>query len=364
MRPIGDRCEPRAEDDPEVLRDVLDATGLLIAVTDAGGAIVHVNRTMRETIGRDRDGACISAHLGACRVRGRARAPAQRVPASDGAIVSIGSDGPPRRRRGSAACAVDFSIRVVRRDTEHPLVLFAGVNLSERLRIEDHLRETEARQRMLLQHLPAVVWTTDLDLRFTSSVGAGLTALGLRPGEVSLVGTSLFSYFHTDDATSPVIAAHLRALGGEPVTFDMSWFGRTFHSRVEALEDPSGRIIGCVGVALDMTDRAYAEARLRDSEARFRRIFDSNMIGIVFWTREGRIVDANRAFFDMVGYTREDLEAGRISWRDSDSRRVRCGGRAGHPRDRRGVDLHAVREGIHPQGRRSDPDSARRGLDG
>ena len=116
------------------------------------------------------------------------------------------------------------------------------------------------------------------------------------------------------------------------MTIDFSWFGRTYHARLEALEDPSGRVIGCVGVALDITDRASAEARLRDGEARFRRIFDSNMIGIVFWKRDGRIVDANRAFFELVGYTRDDLEAGRISWRDLT------------PAEYSGADEHALAE--------------------
>jgi PAS domain S-box-containing protein len=316
MRAIGDRCEPRAEDDAEVLRDVLDATGLLIAVTDAGGRIIRMNRAMQdamggmETVSASRPIWELAAFEGERELlRGTFPLRVGR-PFLSGAMVHLASGG------DTPAPVVDFSIRVVRRDTDRPVVLFAGVNLSERLRVEEHLRETEGRQRMLLQHLPAVVWTTDLELRFTSSVGAGLSALGLRPGEVSLVGTSLFSYFHTDDAGAPVIEAHLRALRGEPVTLDIHWFGRTFQSRVEALVDPSGHTIGVVGVALDITERASAVARVRESEARFRRIFDSNMIGIVFWTREGRIVDANRAFFDLIGYTREDLDAGRISWRD------------------------------------------------
>jgi len=332
MRPIGDRCEPRAEEDPEVLRDVLDATALLIAVTDADGLVLHLNRAMREALGLPGKASSSRPIWELIAFESEQELLHNAFPVRSGRSLPSGAMLHLATGAEEAACVVDFSIRIVRRDTEHPAVLFVGVNLSERLRAEVHLRETEASQRLLLQHLPAVVWTTDLDLRFTSSVGAGLTALALRPGEVSLVGTSLFRYLHTDDPTSPVIAAHLRALRGEPVTIDFSWFGRTYHARLEALEDPSGRVIGCVGVALDITDRASAEARLRDGEARFRRIFDSNMIGIVFWKRDGRIVDANRAFFELVGYTRDDLEAGRISWRDLT------------PAEYSGADEHALAE--------------------
>jgi PAS domain S-box-containing protein len=53
---------------------------------------------------------------------------------------------------------------------------------------------------------------------------------------------------------------------------------------------------------------------LQDREARIRRLVDSNIIGIVIWDFEGRIIEANEAFLDMVGYGRDDLVSGRIRW--------------------------------------------------
>src|SRR6185295_4312476 len=52
------------------------------------------------------------------------------------------------------------------------------------------------------------------------------------------------------------------------------------------------------------------------SEAALRSIFDSNMVGIVFWNSTGEITDANDAFLQMVRYTREDLSAGRLRWKE------------------------------------------------
>jgi PAS domain S-box-containing protein len=57
--------------------------------------------------------------------------------------------------------------------------------------------------------------------------------------------------------------------------------------------------------------RLYDELRAR--EARFRQLVDSSIMGTVFWTTTG-IVDANDAFLAMIGYTREDLGAGRVQW--------------------------------------------------
>ncbi|HZS59900.1 MAG TPA: PAS domain S-box protein [Gemmatimonadaceae bacterium] len=54
---------------------------------------------------------------------------------------------------------------------------------------------------------------------------------------------------------------------------------------------------------------------LDERERRFRRVVESDMIGIVFWDSTGEISDANEAFLQIVGYTREDLRQGRVAWR-------------------------------------------------
>ena len=62
----------------------------------------------------------------------------------------------------------------------------------EAKRAEDALRQSETRLRVAIQQVPAVLWTTDEELRFTSSLGAGLSALGLAPNQV--VGMALEQY--------------------------------------------------------------------------------------------------------------------------------------------------------------------------
>jgi PAS domain S-box-containing protein len=53
---------------------------------------------------------------------------------------------------------------------------------------------------------------------------------------------------------------------------------------------------------------------LREREARIRRLVDSNIIGFMIWDFQGRIIEANQAFLDMLGYSREDLISGRLRW--------------------------------------------------
>ncbi|MCG8588282.1 MAG: response regulator [Proteobacteria bacterium] len=68
----------------------------------------------------------------------------------------------------------------------------------------------------------------------------------------------------------------------------------------------------------EVAERRRAEEALRDSEARLRGVFSSNMCAIAFWTYTGTfgdpVVEANDAWLKLVGYSVEDMHAGRITW--------------------------------------------------
>ncbi|QSJ18022.1 PAS domain S-box protein [Nostoc sp. UHCC 0702] len=79
---------------------------------------------------------------------------------------------------------------------------------------------------------------------------------------------------------------------------------------------PDGQLLG-VGIAsIDITQLKQTEQALRESEAKFRSVVDSNMIGIGFWEKDGRITDANDALVKMLGYSREELIAGKLNWQN------------------------------------------------
>jgi PAS domain S-box-containing protein len=73
------------------------------------------------------------------------------------------------------------------------------------------------------------------------------------------------------------------------------------------IKDPDGQVVGASHVFRDITERKRIEAR-------FRRLVDSNVEGVLFWNSHGGVTGANDAFLHLVGYTREDMEAGRINW--------------------------------------------------
>jgi len=134
----------------------------------------------------------------------------------------------------------------------------------ERKRAEEKVRGSEARLRVLIEQLPAVLWTVDKDLQFTSMLGAGLTRLGLKPNQ--LVGTSLIEYFETADQTFLPIAAHRRAVAGEAMTFHVEWKSGSYACHAEPLRDANGQLQGAICMSLDITDRKQLEEQLRQAQ--------------------------------------------------------------------------------------------------
>jgi two-component system, cell cycle sensor histidine kinase and response regulator CckA len=134
----------------------------------------------------------------------------------------------------------------------------------ERKRSEERARASEARLRVLIEQLPAVLWTVDRDLRFTSVLGTGLARLGLKPDEI--VGASLHEYFETADQTFVPIASHRRAIAGEPVTFQVEWKGGSYACHVEPLRGADGESQGAICMALDVTDRKRLEEQFRQAQ--------------------------------------------------------------------------------------------------
>ncbi|BAY98079.1 multi-sensor hybrid histidine kinase [Tolypothrix tenuis PCC 7101] len=81
------------------------------------------------------------------------------------------------------------------------------------------------------------------------------------------------------------------------------------------VRDSQGNPQKMIGVHFDISDRKRAELALHSSEQRFRRMFDSNVVGMLFADFQGDILDANDRFLQMLGYTREELNAGAMNWK-------------------------------------------------
>jgi PAS domain S-box-containing protein len=151
-----------------------------------------------------------------------------------------------------------------RRERGHlRLVQTASGQVDDLQIIRQTLPEQRATLALLTEQMPAVLWSVDRELVLTSVRGAGLSELGVGPAGV--VGRTAYDLLGTSDPRDERIAAHIRALRGESVSFQTRFLGRIFQCHMEPFRDDDGVITGAVGVALDVTDRVNAEEQLRRS---------------------------------------------------------------------------------------------------
>ncbi len=106
----------------------------------------------------------------------------------------------------------------------------------------------------------------------------------------------------------------------EPGTFEQRFLrpdgsAGYYFSTFRGLYDEQGELVAMEGTVQDVTDRKQSEEALKESESKFRRLSESNIIGVLLATTTGEILEANDEFLRMVGYSRDDLASGAISWK-------------------------------------------------
>ncbi|MET0411393.1 MAG: PAS domain S-box protein [Polyangiaceae bacterium] len=176
--------------------------------------------------------------------------------------------------------------------------------------LTEALRRSELRFRALLEHSADGIAVLDADAKFTYLSPSVSVIEGYSLTE--LVGRSALENIHPDDL-QPLrdTLQRLMAQPGKPTA--LQWRRRHKGGRwlwlegvaTNLLTDPA--VAGLVISYRDISERKRAEAR-------FRRLLDSNAQGVIFWNTGGDITEANDAFLALVGHTREDLIAGRVSW--------------------------------------------------
>lgn len=131
----------------------------------------------------------------------------------------------------------------------------------QRQQAEEALRASEAKLRLATTQMPAALWTTDAELRLTSWVGAAIPAT-----ERDLMRWTDRNTPHFPESGDPdfsALAAHRRALEGQSGSYEQSTNNRVLEVRVEPLRDADDRVMGCLALAVDITERKRAEDEIR-----------------------------------------------------------------------------------------------------
>lgn len=179
---------------------------------------------------------------------------------------------------------------------------FAHVIINERFRKD--LMESEARFRSVYENNPDAIFIKDRTLNY-SYVNPGTERLfslqasdilGKNDNELGI--KEEFDSFKSD----------LAALKGEIRSKEIMFKERTYHIIRFPLKYDDATIFGICSIARDITDRKRIEDAHRESEIKYRQLYESSRDGYVFINNLGYIVESNAAFRKMVGYSSNELK--------------------------------------------------------
>jgi PAS domain S-box-containing protein len=179
-------------------------------------------------------------------------------------------------------------------------------DVTERKNAESAIRESEEKYRELVESVSEVIYSVDLDGTINYVSPSIERVVGYRPEE--LLGKRFAEFIHKDDVQKMVSEVR-RRVGGvvEPSEYrivardgGLRWISTT--SRQLKSGD---RVIGLTGILTDVTGRKNAESAIRESEERYRSLFENSPEGVVLLDLDGRVLDLNRAALTIMGLPRE-----------------------------------------------------------
>jgi len=180
---------------------------------------------------------------------------------------------------------------------------------------EQAWRSSEEKFRIICRSVTDVVWDWDIGSGRLDWFGEIDRMLGYSPGEFHRTIEAWEAVIHPDDHDRVRKVLDRHVVLNEPydveyrvVTRDRGI--RHWRDRGLAVRDSQGKAVRMIGSCTDVTEQKKTEQALRESEERFRGIFENSLIGIYRTTPDGRVLMANRALVSMMGYsTFEELAA-------------------------------------------------------
>jgi len=188
--------------------------------------------------------------------------------------------------------------------------------ITERKRAEEALRESEERFRGIFENAMVGVYRTSPDGRILMANPALVRVLGYSSFEELAQRNLEREGF---DTRHPRSAFKQRIEGeGKVIGLESAWVrrdGTTLFVResARAVRSEAGKTLYYEGTVEDITERKRAEEALRESELRYRTVFQNAPIGIGLATPDGRVLAGNDTMLQMTGFSEEEIKEIRLA---------------------------------------------------
>jgi PAS domain S-box-containing protein len=181
-------------------------------------------------------------------------------------------------------------------------------DVTQRKQAEEALIESDKISKVLLDSNPESVLLLDKELTVITANQTAAKRFGKRLNKI--IGVSLYDLFPTDvlKTRKPYFDKVFRT--GRPVTFEDIREGINFHTYISPILDEAGKVSRIAILGIDITKRKQAEENLRESEEKFRAIFDHANDGILLADEKTlKFGIANKKICEMLGYSIEEIQS-------------------------------------------------------
>ncbi|MBI4964283.1 MAG: PAS domain S-box protein [Desulfomonile tiedjei] len=188
------------------------------------------------------------------------------------------------------------------------------VDITGRKKAEGKMQDSEERLRLTLEAAQIGIWDWDVknDQWYASPTYHSM--LGYEPETGLADRRKWLDRVHPDDR------AQVKERIQEVLTRDFKEY--QYEARLQHADgtyrwqqvrgfgikrDENGKVTRMLGIRMDITERKQAEEARRESDKRYRTLFEESRDGVYFVLRDGEIMDVNPSFLEIFGYTREEL---------------------------------------------------------
>ena len=178
-------------------------------------------------------------------------------------------------------------------------------DITERKRADEALRQSEERYRALAENTPVGIWQTSLDGSTIYMNRAGCALFEIE--DVRQMQGKTYRDFYTHASMEIVHEEHAKRLQGLASTYEVEIIGtrgakRNIVISGAPLYGPDGQVNSRIGTLTDITERKRGELALRESEERFRSVFENSPVGIAI-VRNVSFLYVNTAHLRLFGHS-------------------------------------------------------------
>jgi len=177
----------------------------------------------------------------------------------------------------------------------------------ERKQAEETLRESEGKWHSLAETVPCVILTVQRDgtIQFLNR------SMGKYTPEKT-VGTKVWDYVPPDHHSVMKKAIDHVFQTGSPISYEILGTGPEGPASAWYMTQlgpilKDGKIVAVTMASTDITEMKKVQESLRESEEKYRTLFEDSRDAVYITTREGKLIGANRSFLDLFSITREEI---------------------------------------------------------